>query len=334
MVRAANPLRRFRVPGVLLIVVFLAGTLGYMAIERWGALDSLYMVLITVSTVGYGEVHPLSPAGRIFTSILIVGGITTALYAFAIFTEMLAQGQIPAYRRQRSLIRKVDALKNHFIVCGYGRIGTRIIQEFESHGTANVVVDNNPEAVGRLEREGRLYLEGDAADEEILRAAGIERARGLISAVDSDERAVYVVLAARALAPKLYIVAGGGRPASIRRLELAGADRVVSPYQMAGHQMAELAVRPALIEVMDFLYHGGTQIAVEELMVTAGHRVVGRTLRESGLLQEGGAQLLALRRRDGTLHVNPGPDLKLEEGDLIVALGSEEQLAATAARLQ
>ncbi|HEX6548206.1 MAG TPA: potassium channel protein [Candidatus Dormibacteraeota bacterium] len=328
-----NPLRRFRVAGALLAVIVAYGVAGYMLVEHWSLGDALYMVVITISTVGYGEVHPLSPAGRLFTSTLIVGGVATMLYAFGIFAELVGEGHIAEYRRQRQMQRRVADLKDHFIVCGYGRIGTQIVTEFDAANARYIVIDNNPEAVARLVHEDRLHLAGDAASEELLKEARIDRARGLICAVDSDERAVYIVLAARALKPDLYILARAGQPPSIRRLELAGADRVVSPYRMAGHQMAGLALRPGLVEIMDTLQHGASAVGVEELLIRDGSRLAGKTLAEAGLTQAALARLLAVRRRDGTLHVNPDDELKLAEGDLIVALGSDEQLAHTASLL-
>ena len=232
--------------------------------------------------------------------------------------------------------RRLDHLKEHFIVCGYGRIGTQIVIEFEEHDVPYVVVDNGDEPLERLHKEDRIHIDGDAASEEVLKLAGIERAKGLISAVDSDERAVYIVLAARALNPELYLVARAGRPESIRRLELAGGTRIrtISPYRMAGHRMAELAVRPALVDVLDTLHHGDSEIGVEEVMVGPGVPAIGKSLQAAGLLAPTNAKLLALRRRDGQLHVNPNEDLVLEEGDLLVALGSEDQLMATSLRLQ
>ena len=332
--RLANPLHRFRQPALLLTAVMAYGTIGYLLIERWNLLDCFFMTLITITTVGYEEVHPLSAPGRIFTSTLIVGGVGTMLYAFGIFAEVLGQGQLAGYRRQRQMDRRVAALRDHFIVCGYGRIGTQIIQEFENHNVSYIVIDNNPDAVRRLDREERLYLAGDAAAEETLKAAGIDRARALICAVDSDERAVYITLAARALNADLYLLARAGRPESIRRLELAGANRVVSPYRMAGHRMAEMALRPAVVDLFDTLRHGDADVAVEEILVAPNTPIIGRTLEQVGLLDNRGAQLLALRRRDGSLHVKPPGRLRLEEGDLIVALGSESQLLATASMLQ
>jgi Kef-type K+ transport systems, predicted NAD-binding component len=158
------------------------------------------------------------------------------------------------------LERQLNHLRDHFIICGYGRIGTQIAIEFDDHKVPYAVIEQNPEALERLHNENRLHIEGDAASEDILQQAGIERARGLISAVDSDERSVYITLSARALNPGLFIISRGGRPDSTRRLELAGANRVISPYRMAGHRMAELAVHPALVDVLDTLHHGGSEM--------------------------------------------------------------------------
>ena len=333
-VRARNPLSRFRLAVVLLGVIIVYGVAGYMLIDGWDFLDSFYMVIITISTVGYQEVHPQSAAGRIFTSTLIVVGVATMLYGFGVFAETLAENTFGNYRRERQLERSLNQLRDHFIICGYGRIGTQIVAEFEQHNVPYAVIDQTEEAIGRLRAEGRLHLEGDASSEELLKQAGIERARGLICAVDSDERAVYIVLSARALSPGLYILARAGRPESIRRLELAGATRTISPYRMAGHLMAELAVRPALVDVLDTLHHGESEIAVDEMLVSAGMAAAGKTIEVSGLLDASAAKLLALRRRDGTLYVNPSPDLRLEVGDLLIALGSEAQLLKSASLLK
>ena len=332
--RTENPLARFRLAVTLLGVVIVLGVAGYMLIDGWDLLDSFYMVIITITTVGFTEVHPQGVAGRLFTSGLIVVGVATMLYGFGVFAESLADNVFGTYRRERRLERDLGRLRDHFIICGYGRIGTQIVAEFEDHGIPYVVIDQTEEAITRVHAEGRLHIEGDASSEDVLRAAGIERARGLISAVDSDERAVYIVLAARALNPGLYIVARAGRPESIRRMELAGATRTISPYLMAGHRMAELAIRPAMVDVLDTLHHGEAGIGVEEMVVAAGTKAIGSGLEEMGLLAPTAAKPLAVRRADGTLHVNPSGDLRLQEGDLLIALGTEEQLFATAASLR
>src|SRR6184192_50243 len=329
-----HPLRRFRLAAVLLAIVVVIGVTGYMTIDGWNLLDSFYMVIITISTVGYTEVHPQSQAGSLFTSGLIVVGVATMLYGFGVFAETLADNAFGRYRRERRLQRDLDHLRDHYIICGYGRIGTQIVAEFEDHKVPYVVIDQTEEAVERIRAEGRLHIEGDASKEEILRQAGIERAKGLVSAVDSDERAVYIVLAARAFNPNLYIVARAGRPDSIRRLELAGATRTISPYVMAGHRMAELAIRPAMVDVLDTLHHGEAGIGVEEMVVTSGTKAEGKTLEAAGLLRSDAARVLAVRKRDGTVNVNPPATARLEDGDLVIALGTEDQLFASASLLR
>jgi voltage-gated potassium channel len=241
-----NPFSRFRLPAVLLAIIVVFGTTGYMLVEGWSLLDAFYMTIITISTVGFTEVHPLGTAGRIFTSVLIVSGVGTMLYGFGVFAETLSEGHFLEFRRVRRLQRHVSELRDHFIVCGYGRMGTQVVSEFNQSGKRYVVIDSNPEAIDRLRNEDRLHIEGDAANEDVLKEAGIEHAQALISAVDSDERSVYITLIARALNPGLWIVARAGQPASIRRLELAGANKAISPYLMAGHLMAEMALNPTL----------------------------------------------------------------------------------------
>ena len=332
--RLEHPLRRFRLAAVLLGIVISVGVGGYMLINGWSLLDSFYMVIITISTVGYTEVHPQGTAGRLFTSGLIVVGVGTMLYGFGVFAETLADNAFGRYRRERQLQRDLDHLREHFIICGYGRIGTQIVAEFEAHKVPYVVIDQTEEALERIRAEGRLHIEGDASKEDVLLRAGIERARGLVSAVDSDERAVYIVLAARAFNPNLYIVARAGRPDSIRRLELAGATRTISPYVMAGHRMAELAIRPAMVDLLDTLHHGEAGIGVEEMVVTASSPALGKTLEAAGLLAPDAAKVLAVRKTDATVLTNPPADTRLEEGDLVIALGTEDQLFASASKLR
>jgi len=244
--RVENPFARFRLPAVLLAIIIVFGTTGYLLVEGWSLLDSFYMTIITISTVGFTEVHPLGTAGRIFTSVLIVSGVGTMLYGFGVFAETLSEGHFLEFRRVRRLERQVSELRDHLIVCGYGRMGTQVVREFASAGKQYVVIDSNQDAIERLRHEDRLHIEGDAADEEVLKEAGIEHAKALISAVDSDERSVYITLIARNLNPGLWIVARAGQPGSIRRLELAGANKAISPYLMAGHLMAEMALNPKL----------------------------------------------------------------------------------------
>jgi voltage-gated potassium channel len=328
-----HPLRRFTRPALLLAAVLVGGTLGYMLIEGWDLADSAFMTVITVSTVGYQEVHPLSLAGRLFSICLIVVGVGTMLYSLGLFAELVSGGQLSLWRVARQLERDVSALRGHFILCGYGRIGTQVVAELERAGVPYLAIDNNPEAVGRLSREGRLFLEGDAASEEVLRRAGVERARGLVCAVDADERAVYITLAARSLNPELFIISRAGQPESLRRLQLAGANRVLSPYQMAGHRMAEMALRPGVVEVIDTLRSGSAALGVEEIVVPEDWGKAGTTVREAGLADRGTARILALRRPSGELFVGPGDDQVVLGGDLLVVLGSAVEVDRTALAL-
>ena len=329
-----HPILRLRKPLALLALVFAYGIAGFMLIEHWPLFDAAFMTLLMITTIGFIGSHPLSPSGEIFTASLIVVGVGTMLYAFGVYAEMLSEGTLGTYQKQRALASRRRSLHDHFIICGYGRMGTQVVRELDEDGVPCAVIDNNPEAVARLEAEKRLFVDGDAASEEVLRQAGIERARGLISTVDSDERAVYITLAARALNPRLFILSRAGRPESVRRIELAGADRVISPYRMAGRQLALMAIRPALVDVMETLHHGDASIGVEEVLVRTGAVATGRTLEDLQLLTGQVARLLAVRRRDGQLFVDPVRELIIQEGDLVVALGTREQLEATAAVLQ
>src|SRR3989449_1846256 len=199
--RLEHPLRRFRLAAVLLAIVITVGVTGYMVIDGWSLLDSFYMVIITISTVGYTEVHAQGTTGRLFTSGLIVVGVGTMLYGFGVFAETLADNAFGRYRRDRQLQRDLNHLRDHFIICGYGRIGTQVVAEFEEHRVPYVVIDQTEEALERIRAERHLHIEGDASKEEILKQAGVDRAPGLVSAVDSAARAGYIVLAAPALHP-------------------------------------------------------------------------------------------------------------------------------------
>ncbi len=299
-----------------------------MVIERWNFIDSLFMVVITVTTVGYEEVHPLSEVGRVFTMTVIVSGVGTMLYTLGIFGELLVDGQLARYARMRRMERRITDLKEHFIVCGYGRMGTRVAQEFRQLDTRFVVVESNPASLERLRSDDILYVEGDATSDESLLKAGILRAKGLVTAVDSDERNVFITLTARALNPALFIVARSSFQDSAEKLRRAGANQVVSPYLMGAHRMAALAVRPVAVDVLDSVLNGeNIDLVVEEMLVPSASRLLGRSLAESGM-REAGANILAIRKRSGQLRINPPDSQVLETDDLLVAIGTREQMSA------
>jgi len=299
-----------------------------MVFLRWNFLDSLFMVLTTVTTVVYEEVHPLGQGGRIFTMTVIVFGVGTMLYTLATFGELLVEGHLARYARMRLMERRIAALAEHFIICGYGRMGARVAQEFRQIATPFVMVENNPEPLERLRASDLLFVEGDAASDESLLKAGILRAKGLVSAVDSDERNVFITLTARSLNPALFIVARSSYPDSVEKLRRAGANQVVSPYLMGAHRMAALAVRPVAVDVLDTVLHGeNIDLVVEEFLVPSTSKVLGRTLRDSGM-REAGANVLAIRKRSGQLRINPPETQVLESDDLLVAIGTRQQMSA------
>ncbi len=299
-----------------------------MVLEHWSFIDGLYMTLTSITTVGYGEIHPQGDLGRIFTMTVIVSGVGTMLYTLGIFAELVVEGQLARYARIRRMERRVADLSEHFIVCGYGRMGTRVSEEFTQLETPFVVVENNAEPLERLRTGGVLFVEGDAASDESLLKAGILRAKGLVSAVDSDERNVFITLTARSLNPALFIVARSSYQDSVEKLRRAGANQVVSPYLMGAHRMAALAVRPVAVDVLDTVLHGeNIDLVVEEFLVPTGSRLLGRSLADSGL-RDAGANVLAIRKRSGQLRINPPETQVLETDDLVVAIGTREQMSA------
>jgi voltage-gated potassium channel len=302
--------------------------IGYMVLLRWNFVDSLFMVVTTVTTVGYEEVHPLGEGGRVFTITVIVLGVGTMLYTLGIFAETLIEGHLGRYARMRGMERQIAGLKDHFVVCGYGRMGTRVAQEFQQLDTPFVMVESNPEPLERLRRSGLLFVEGDPTSDEYLLKAGILRAKGLVSAVDSDERNVFITLTARSLSPALFIVARSSYPDSVEKLRRAGANQVVSPYLMGAHRMAALAIRPVAVDVLDTVLHGeNIDLVIEEFIVPQTSKVLGRTLADSGI-KEAGANVLAIRKRSGQLRINPPETQVLEGDDLLVAIGTRQQMRA------
>jgi len=310
--RPRRPWRGFT-PAVLgLTAALVYGTAGYMVVERYDLLD---------------EVRPLDAAGQVFTITLIAFGVLDFLYILGVIVEQLASGRWREWRRYQRVERDLAALRDHVIVCGYGRAGTQIGRELERGGHAFVVVEMNPDGMENVERDQRLCVQGDAATDAVLQRAGIERARALISAVDSDERNVYIVLTARSVNPGLFIVARSSYPDSVSKLQRAGADRVVSPYTEGGQRMAALAVQPALVDVIDTVLGDGSPVTIEELLVPAD---VGSTT--AGDLRTSGVTLLAVRSH-GVLTVGPDDDAPVGPGDLLIAVGDRDQLAALATTL-
>ena len=298
------------------------GTAGYMVIEGWGFLDALYMTVISVTTVGFKEVRELDASGRIWTMIMSGTGVILVFGTVGIVTEYLILEATSGRSRTRRMEQAVAALSGHFVLCGYGRVGSTVARELVHEATPFVVIDTNADSLERARADGHLVVEGDATDDATLRRAGIERARGLISTIDSDAQNVYVILSARAINRALLVVGRASTPSAEEKLALAGASRIVSPYTMAGRRLAELAIRPRVVDFLDAaLSHGELSFSLEELHVTLDGGLNGTTvagLRERGLF------VLAILTDDGRYAANPADDRLLAVGETIIASGSAE----------
>src|SRR6266545_3771509 len=279
-VAIATPLetRHVRVWLAVVSVSIAIGTLGYMLIEGWSLSDALYMTVSTLATVGFGEVRPLDEVGRAWTILLMVTGVGIIFGTIGIVAEAVV-GEVASGRREaRQVEQSIAGLRDHYIVCGYGRVGSTVARELVHGGEKVVVIDVQPESLEQARRDGHLVVHGDATEDATLKGAGIERARGLITTIDSDANNVYVALSARALSPGLFVVGRANAEGSEAKLLQAGANRVVSPYTMAGRRIAELALRPRVADFIDAaLSHGELAFSMEELEVRAGGPLDGRT---------------------------------------------------------
>lgn len=312
-----------------IVLVLVGGTLGYVVIEGWSVLEALYMTVITISTVGFKEIQEPSNAGRVFTVMLILGGASMMLYGLTTLLEFVVGGQLSGMYRRRALSRQLDKLEGHYVLCGYGRVGRTVAEEFESYGVPFVVVDSNPNVREILEEEGRLYVIEEASDDEVLERVGIQRARGLVAAVDSDADNMYVVLSARTLNPSLQIVARANVDASIHKLRKAGADQVISPYGIGGKKMAALLVKPTVSDYLDVVTGGGqVEFRLEEFVLNNTCDAVGKSIGELEIRRQAGATILGVKNAaSGVFDTNPSPDHKLRVDDVLIAIGTPEDIA-------
>lgn len=310
-----------------LIIIVAIGVIGYMVIEDWTFLDSIYMTITTITTVGFREVHPLSDAGRIFSIFIIIGGVGGALYVLTTIMSYIIEGQFGITVGRRRMKTKIARLKNHFILCGYGRVGEAIALTFSEEGTSFVIISKDKEHVAKAEKEGYLAILGDATNDDVLKEAGIERAYGLVSAVGSDTDNTYITLSARETRPDLFIEARSSSPASESKLRRAGADRVISPHAIGGRRMAMLALRPAVVDFIDTVIYGrGRELQLETVDVASSSPLVGQTMGQAK--SRVSITSLALRKQDGTLIANPPDEEIIEEGDRLIVIGTKQRLSA------
>jgi voltage-gated potassium channel len=319
--------QRLLAGGGFLVVLTVAGTLGYRLIEGWSFLDSLYMTVITLTSVGFREIEPPSPAGKLFTMMLALAGVGTLFYVATSVIGMVIEGQLRDVLGTRRMRNRIEHLKDHYLLCGFGRVGAEVARVFAERRVPFVVIDANSQRLQLAARSGYLVVEGDATLIETLELAGIRRARGLVAASDSDAGNTFITLSARALKPDLFIIARAGLPASERRLDQAGANRVVSPYVLAGRRMAFAALQPSLVEFFDAAPEPGrpTETILAELEIATNSPFVGQSIRQmfAGTKQ---TRILALATLRNDLLVGPDPNTVLQAGDRVIVMGQEAEL--------
>jgi voltage-gated potassium channel len=306
--------RRLLWIGAAMFVVVVYGTAGYVAIEGWSLLDALYMTITTMTTVGFREVRELDAGGRIFTLSVVVLGVGTALVGVSLLAAAIAEADLSGVSRRRRMNKRIEGLKDHFIVCAYGRVGRAAVRELEAAGVGFVVLDPKDELRERMERDGIPFMVDDPSLEPVLRRARVDSARGLICAVDSDATNVFITLTARSLNPDLFIVARASEPDSHERLERAGADRVVSPFVSSGRHMVRMALDPTIVDLFDEEHEDRGMIEVEERRIEAPSNLIGVTVADADVT------VLAIRHTDGTIEARPAESTSIAEGDVVLLL--------------
>jgi voltage-gated potassium channel len=312
---------------VLLLLVSL-GTGGYMVIQGWSPLDSLYMTIITLGTVGFREITPLSDVGKVFTILLIVFGVSVLGYIVGSLAQIMFEGQIQRIIGRKKVEKRIDALQDHYIICGFGRIGALICKEFAAKPIPFVVIEKHPEVHDKLHHEEYLHIRGDATEDETLLRAGIKRAKGLISVVTSDTENVYITLTARGLNPDLYILARSGEDGSEIKLKRAGANKVISPYVIGGNRMAQAILRPNVVDFIEIATgREHLELQMEEIIIPAESSFVGENLAGSGFRKETGVIIVGIKKAHGRMVFNPDSHTKLEGLDTLIVLGDPPSIA-------
>lgn len=313
----------------LLLIVSLAaiGTIGLMFIERADFINALYMTVITMTTVGYSEVVPLSTEGRVFIIAVVIAAVGVTIYATSVVTQILVSGDLREQLEQRREHQMIDKLTSHIIVCGYGRVGRNVANELRAEKIPFVVIDPDAKKIENLHAAGDLAIQGNAANEAILQEAGIARARGLVAAVNSDAENVFIVLTARGMQGDLFIVARANFEQSEPKLLRAGANRVLSPYRIAGRRMVTMIARPEVADFIDEVAHvGSEELLLEQIELAPASPLVGKTIAQVALGERFGVTIVACRTANHPTRRMPGADTKLEAGMQLLALGTQEQL--------
>jgi voltage-gated potassium channel len=308
-------------------IIVVTGTMGYMVIEEWDFLDALYMTVITISTVGFMEVQPMGDMGHLFTIVLVFVGVGFTLYVAAAVVQFMVEGRIRIIMGRRRVDRKISHLNDHYIVCGYGRIGRVLCKKIRRKPVEVVVLEQDRDLIPQMEEDRILYICGDASDEEILLKAGIANARGLVSVLATDTDNVFLVLTARQLAPDLNIMVRASRESAKKKLMAAGATSVESPYEMGARRMAQKILRPTVTSFLDLAFtHSRKEIQMEEIQVNHGSELADVMLKDSGIRQRFNLILIAISLANGEMLFNPSFEYIIKPGDTVIAVGEKENL--------
>ncbi len=322
-------IRQLRIAISLVLGVLALGIVGYMLIEHFSFIDALFTTVDMMSTVGI-TAHPLSDQGRLFTIVIIILGVGSLFYTFGVIMEFMIEGHLSLAIGRRIMDRKIAALRNHCVICGFGRVGSRIADEFVAARRPFVVIDENEATVQRCIQKGYLVLQGNAASDDILREAGILYAQTLLVATDQDANNIYITLSARTLNPNLHIVARANHDETLVKLKRAGADRVLSPYTIGGHRMANLALQPTVVDFFDTLINAeNPDLAVQEVILPAHSPLIGKTIVDAQNMLTDGTMILAIKKPGG-LVMGSRLETRIESGDAVMIVGTPEQLATFA----
>lgn len=325
MLAVHGPLRRVRIGLAAFALVVVAGTIGY-SLLGFGFLDALYQTVVNITTVGLGPLHPFHDAGKIFTIVLVLVGVGTAFYTFTAVLELLIEGHMRELMRRRRMERDIGRMSDHIVVCGWGRVGREVARFLAASGRQVVVIDRDAE---RLTEVPYPSVHGDVTDDRTLEEAGIDRAASLVAALETDADNLYVTLASRSIRPDLQIIARARNESSEPKLIRAGADRVVNPQQLGGGRMAALVTQPHVVDFMDVVMHDGTlEFRLEEVTVRKESLLTGSTLSEQRVHDRTGALVLAIRHIDGSFVTNPSAHTRIDAGDVLISVGTAEQLEA------
>jgi voltage-gated potassium channel len=326
--------KHFLISLLLSIVLIAMGTTGYIVIEGWNLLDALYMTIITLATVGYGEVHAVSRIGQVYTIVLILSGVGFFLYVVGAVIQFMVEGRVRILMGRRRLDRKIARLKNHYIICGYGRIGRVISQRLRRENFDLVIIDKNPDLVETFEAQNVVYMCADAGDEATLLKAGIHNAKALIASLATDADNVFLVLTARQLDPDLYIIARAGNEAAKAKLAAAGANSVEAPYETGAATMAQRIIRPTVTNFLDLAFsHSHKDIQMEEIPVAEGSQFEDVMLKDSGIRQKYNLIIIAIKKPDDRMLFNPSFEARIHAGDTVIAVGDPTNLKKLEAEL-